>query len=93
MEIKQSENTTKGKFFVEENNKEIGALHYVYAGETKLIIDHTEVLVANEGHGIGKQLVNAVVNFARKKGIKIIPLCPYAKSIFERVPEYRDVLI
>lgn len=27
----------------------------------------------------------------RSEGKKIVPLCPYAKSEFERKPEYKDI--
>jgi predicted GNAT family acetyltransferase len=33
-----------------------------------------------------------VVNYARENKIKIIPLCPFAKSVFDKVEEIRDVL-
>ncbi len=32
------------------------------------------------------------VAFAREKNIKIIPLCPFAKKVFDKTPEYSDVL-
>lgn len=67
-------------------------MHYVWAGEKKLIIDHTEVAEAFEGRGLGKQLVKAAVLYARANDIKIVPLCPFAKGVFDRVEEYSDVL-
>ena len=33
-----------------------------------------------------------LAEYAREKGIKIIPLCPFAKSVFDKTPEFRDVL-
>jgi uncharacterized protein len=32
------------------------------------------------------------VEFVREKNVKVIPLCPFAKSVFDKTPEYRDVL-
>jgi len=32
------------------------------------------------------------VEWARASGKKILPLCPFAKSVFDKKPEYRDVL-
>ena len=57
-----------------------------------LIIDHTEVKTEYSGKGIGKQLVMAAVEFARSRNVKILPLCPFAKAIFGKIPEIRDVL-
>jgi len=33
-----------------------------------------------------------LINFARQDQIKVIPLCPYAKSVFDKRPELQDVL-
>lgn len=92
MEIKHEKHGTKGVFYIEENGKRIASLTYVFSGDTKFIIEHTEVNPGNEGKGLGKQLVNASVKFARENGYKILPLCPYAKSVMEKSDEYKDVL-
>jgi len=44
------------------------------------------------GKGVGLQLVHTAVEYARTHGMKIIPLCPFAKSVFDKKIEYRDVL-
>lgn len=82
----------KGYFFVEENGKQEAMMTFVFAGEDKIIIDHTEVNPGNNGKGFGKQMVLKAVDFAREKGITILPLCPFAKSVFDKTPEIRDVL-
>jgi uncharacterized protein len=33
-----------------------------------------------------------IVKFAREKNIKILPLCSFAKSVFDKMEEIRDVL-
>ena len=65
---------------------------FVFAGEDKIIIDHTEVNEGNNGKGYGKMMVAKAVEFARRKNIKIIPLCPFAKSVIDKTPEFQDVL-
>ncbi len=92
MKVQHIFNQKNGKFFIEENGRQMAYLAYVYAGETKFIIDHTEVIPGNEGRGLGKLLVIAAVEFAREKGFKILPLCPFAKSVFERNELFNDVL-
>ncbi|HXV07404.1 MAG TPA: N-acetyltransferase [Burkholderiales bacterium] len=32
------------------------------------------------------------MEWARANGRKLMPLCPFAKSVFDKTPEYRDVL-
>ncbi|MBX2905358.1 MAG: N-acetyltransferase [Taibaiella sp.] len=92
MDVKQKNAEAKGWFYIEYEGKEIAAMHYVWAGTDKMIIDHTEVDEAYEGRGLGKQLVHAGVAYARANDVKIIPLCPFAKGVFDRVEAYRDVL-
>ena len=92
MRVEHSYDSKKGEFFILEDGKKIASMIYVYAGETKIIIEHTVVDPSHEGKGLGKQLVNAAVDFARKNGIKIMPLCPYAKRVLEASDTYRDVL-
>jgi predicted GNAT family acetyltransferase len=65
---------------------------YTYAGSDKIIIDHTEVDDSLRGKGVGYKLVEASVNFARENNISILPLCPFAKAVFNKKSEYSDVL-
>ena len=65
---------------------------FVFAGEDKIIIDHTEVNEGNNGKGFGKMMVAKAVEFAREKNLKIIPLCPFVKSVIEKTPEFQDIL-
>jgi predicted GNAT family acetyltransferase len=62
------------------------------ASAALIIIDHTEVPDALRGRSVGQALVLRAVEDARREGFRIIPLCPFARSQFERHPEWRDVL-
>ncbi|HRJ29181.1 MAG TPA: GNAT family N-acetyltransferase [Cyclobacteriaceae bacterium] len=92
MNILHQQNGSKGSFYIEENNQRLAEMTYTLAGEKRMIIDHTDVSDALRGKGAGKQLVNAAVDHARAKGIKILPLCPFARSVFDKVKEFQDVL-
>ena len=82
----------KGFFYIEIEGKQEAMMTFVFAGEDKIIIDHTEVNPGNEGKGFGKKMVTKAVEYARENNLKIIPLCPFAKSVFDKVAEFRDVL-
>jgi predicted GNAT family acetyltransferase len=92
MEIQQINDTRRGYFEAIEDGKEAGKMTYTWAGDSKFIIDHTEVSPDFNGKGVGKKLVMAAVEYARTNNLKIIPLCPFAKSVFDKVEEIRDVL-
>lgn len=92
MEIKQIEHGSKGAFVIEENNERLAEMTYSKASDLLIIIDHTEVSDKLRGQGAGKQLVAKAVAYAREKGIKILPLCPFARAVFDKTPEYQDVM-
>ncbi|WP_369012870.1 GNAT family N-acetyltransferase [Flavobacterium anhuiense] len=92
MEIQQINDIKRGYFEAVEDGKEAGKMTYTWAGDSKFIIDHTEVSPDFNGKGVGKKLVMASVDYARANNLKIIPLCPFAKSVFDKVPEIHDVL-
>ncbi len=93
MRIEQFNRETKGFFKATENEAEAGVMTYSWAGGDKLIIDHTEVDPAFSGKGVGKDLLMELVRYARTSGIKVVPLCPFARSVFDKVPDIRDVLL
>ena len=57
-----------------------------------LTIRHTEVPEELGGRGIGSALIRGVLDTARAQGLKVKPLCPFAKAYIERHPDYADLL-
>jgi uncharacterized protein len=92
MDIQRIEHGSKGAFIIKVNNERLAEMTYSKAGDKLIIIDHTDVSDALRGKGAGKQLVHAAVEYARANQIKIIPLCPFAKAVFDKTPEFKDVL-
>lgn len=92
MNVSLDINEKNGFFYMEENGKTQAKMTFVFAGKDKIIIDHTEVNEGNNGKGYGKMMVAKAVEFARKNSIKILPLCPFAKSVIEKTPEFQDIL-
>ena len=80
MEVKNQIDDKRGRFYMEAEGKQIGKMEYVFSGDTKMIIEHTEVNPAYEGKGLGMQLVKAGVAYAREHHIKILPVMFAAKS-------------
>ena len=91
-EIENDESATKGAYFITEEGERIAEMTYSLAGTDRIIIDHTEVSDSLRGSGIGEKLVRRSVEDARNKGISIVPLCPFARSVFDKNEELKDVL-
>jgi len=93
MLIQQKQEGSKGSFYIEEDGTTLAEMTYSMTGTDLMIIDHTEVSDALRGKNIGSQLVHAAVEYARANHIKILPLCPFAKKVFEKKgAEFADVL-
>lgn len=92
MEIQHVSSDSKGYFRAIEDGKEAGRITYSRAGDDKIILDHTEVNDEFRGQNVGKKLVLEAVDYARNHDVKILPLCPYAKSVFDRTAAIQDVL-
>jgi len=91
MIVKHEDSGHKGAFIALEDGVKIGEMTYSKAGTDKIIIDHTEVDENQKGKGVGKILLSKAVDFAREGNIKIVPLCPFAKSVFDKDIDIRDV--
>ena len=79
-------------FFVEQDGNILAKMTYTMPSENKMIIEHTEVSDELRGKNVGYQLVKTAVDYARKENLKIVPVCPFARSIFDKKEELRDVL-
>lgn len=92
MKIQHDEHGAKGAFYIEKNGEWIAELTYRREGQRKIVVDHTEVDKSLQDKGVGKQLVEEAVKFARKNNLLIKPTCPFAKSVLEADEDYEDVL-
>jgi predicted GNAT family acetyltransferase len=89
--VEREDGTSKGRYRMVIDGVE-AEMTYSRAGEGLIIIDHTEVPAVLRGRKVGEQMVRQAVEDARREGVAIIPLCPFAKAQIDRHPEWQDVL-
>ncbi len=93
MLIQNKIQNTRGQFFVEIDNEKLAEMDYTLSPGI-LTINHTEVDEKLKGKNVGLQLVDYAAEYARTNNLKIIPLCPFAKKVFDKKrDEYKDVLL
>ena len=90
--ITHNQSETKGEFVLMRDGKQAGKMTYSRMGQSKIIIDHTEVEEPFKNTGAGRELVEHGVEWARKNDVKVLPLCPFAKNLIDRDPDLQDVL-
>jgi predicted GNAT family acetyltransferase len=57
-----------------------------------MAVTHTEVPPALQGRGIAAALVQALLDHAQANGLKVRPLCSYARAYMGRHPETASLL-
>jgi uncharacterized protein len=63
-----------------------------WLGDGVMTITHTEVAPQLEGRGIAAALTRAALDHARATGLKVRPLCSYARVYMRRHPETAALL-
>ena len=92
MELIIKERENKGFALAKIEGKKAGLMSFSKPGIGFIIIDHTEVEEEFKGNGVGKKLLYKIVEMARERKLKILPLCPFAKAMFEKLEDIQDVL-
>lgn len=59
----------------------------------RLVITYVEAPTALRGAGAAGRLMQGMLELARGEGVKVLPLCPYAKAWMVRHPEFKDLAI
>ncbi len=57
-----------------------------------MAITHTEVPASLRGGGIGSRLVEGIMDNARAQGLKVRPLCGFARRVMMQHPGFQDLL-
>ena len=79
------------RFFVRHDGGE-SELVYAPLGDGILDLQHTGVLRSMRGKGVGEDLVQAALAFAREEGNRVIPSCPFVAKWIEAHPDEQDLV-
>jgi predicted GNAT family acetyltransferase len=89
--VEREDGPTRGRYRIVIDGVE-AEMTYSRVSPELIIIDHTGVPDAMRGRKVGESLVRQAVEDARRDGVFILPLCPFAKAQINRHPEWQDVL-
>lgn len=84
-------NTADRQFELMVDGK-LSVIAYVMPDENTIVFIHTEVPEELEGRGIASRLAKAALEFAKSKGLTVIPLCPFVKSYIRRHPGHQPLV-
>lgn len=80
-------------FYLEKDGNRVGQMDCSLNNE-QLIIQETkaQALPEIQFEEEGRLLLMYAINYARENNLKILPLCPFANSVFYKNPNLRDIL-
>jgi predicted GNAT family acetyltransferase len=85
------DNAAELRYEVLAEGNVLGEILYRNRGE-RVVLLHTEVVPYAEGSGVGSRLVAGALDDIRDRGLRVVPLCPFAAAYIRRHPEYADLV-
>lgn len=89
LEVKDNPSTKQYEAKVEDATARI---EYIKTKD-KIYLTHTEVPRALEGKGVGSALVLKTLEDIEKKGLTLVPLCPFVALYLKRHPEWKRLVM
>lgn len=81
----------RGSFLIKDGEERLAEM-VISIHKGNLTVFHTEVSDKLRGKGIAAQLLSTMVQHARDHKLKVIALCPYVHTEFERhTDQYADI--
>ena len=90
--IDREDDGRRGRFVIYEDELYAGEMTYEWQSTKTIAVDHTGVEKCFGGKGYGRLLIDAGVDFARREGLKIVPVCSFVRKSFERDASLADVM-
>lgn len=90
-DIELTDNTERHRFEL-RMGQEVAAFSEYNALKDALLFTHTEVAPAFEGKGLGGRLITFALDEVRKRGLHVIPACPFVAAFIRKHPEYLDLV-
>lgn len=84
------DNPEKSRFELEEQGL-VAFADYRLHGD-RMMIPHVEAPPALRGTGTAGRLMTGVLQTVRDRGLKVVPVCPYAAAFIQRHKEFQDLL-
>ena len=83
----------KAKRFTVRLDGKIAYLTFKKDEENQVVFDHTYVPEEYREQGIAGEIVKTGMEWAKKKGLKVVPACSYVEWWIGQNPEYNDIIV
>jgi predicted GNAT family acetyltransferase len=91
MNVTVTDATDRRRYEVQVDGELAGFADYQVTADV-MVLPHVEVLPRLEGRGLGGTLARAALDDARRRGLRVRPLCPFVRAWIARHPDYADLV-
>jgi uncharacterized protein len=84
--IEREELNGTHEFVLRIDGERFGFLEFTRPEVGVMRIEYVEVSPELRGTGLGKQLVEKAVAFAKDAELRVVPICSYARAVIQRDP-------
>jgi predicted GNAT family acetyltransferase len=85
------DNPEELRFELRRNDELAGVILYRRAPGIAVLV-HTDISPGFEGRGFGHVLVKGALDDLRRRGLRVVPVCPFVASYIRHHPEYLDLV-
>lgn len=89
-DVEVTDNTAAHRFEVNLDGATAFAEYRLKPGQ--IVLPHTVVPPEFEGKGVASALARYAFGYARDKGLKVVPTCPFMSAWVKKHPEAQDLV-
>ena len=86
MPVSVRDNPDRNRYEIYDDDRLAGFTEYKLT-KNKIAFTHTEVDPAFSRRGLARQLVTEELDDARRRGLAVLPFCPYVRKVIAGSPE------
>ncbi|TFY97400.1 GNAT family N-acetyltransferase [Ramlibacter rhizophilus] len=81
-----ADNAQASRYELREGPQVLAFAQYALDGQ-RMQFTHTQVDAAHEGRGLGSELARHALGDARRRGLQVVPACPFIAEYMQRNPQ------
>jgi uncharacterized protein len=89
--LEMADNPDDDRYEVRLDGEVVGRADYRLDGQ-RVVIAHTYIHPAHRGQGLGAQMVQYALDDIRRRGLDLVPACPFVSDYVAQHPEYADLI-
>jgi predicted GNAT family acetyltransferase len=91
MDIVVTDNPQANRYEGRADGELIGFVDYRPTPQA-LVFTHAETDPSVRGQGLGTVVVRGALDDVRRRGTRVVPICPFVADVIDRHPQYADLL-